>query len=81
MINVSVGDDDLLNLETVFFDEVENVFDIIAGINHHRFARSFVPDDRAVTLQRPDRKDFVNHGLASRQSSVFSRQQDPVKDC
>ena len=62
MIDVSMGDDDLLNLEIVLLNKGENVFDVVAGIDHHGFASGLVPDDRAVALQRPDGKDFVNHG-------------------
>ena len=62
MIDVSMSDDDLLHLEIVLLNERENIFDVIAGIDHHGFAGGFVPDDRAVALQRPDGKDFVNHG-------------------
>ena len=71
MIDVSVSDDDLLDLKIVFFDQGENVFDLVAGIDHHRFASSFVPDNGAIALQWPDRKDFVNHGrlVVSLQSS------------
>ena len=39
----------------------EDIFDFIARIDHHRFARSLVSDDRAVALQRADRENFVDH--------------------
>jgi hypothetical protein len=45
VINVSVGDDYLLDLEIVFLDQIENVFDVIAGINHHPFTGGFVPNN------------------------------------
>ena len=47
--------------ELVLADQGENIFDIIARINHHGFVRDVIANDRAITLQRPDRKDFVDH--------------------
>jgi len=75
MINVGMGDDDLFDLKIVFVNKGENLFDIVARINHHGFASDFVPDYGAIALQRPDRKDFVNHG---EYSSVVS--EESVKD-
>ncbi len=76
MIDVSMSDHDLLDFQVMFFDQSENVIDIVAGVDHHRFASDIVPDDGAIALQGSDRKDFVNHGsglqVFSRQSSVFS---------
>jgi hypothetical protein len=67
-----VGDDDLFDLKKMLFDEVENVFDVVAGVDHHPFAGGLVPNNRAVALQWPDRKDFVDHGESlSASSSQF----------
>ena len=52
---------DLLDFQVMLADEGEHVLNIVSGIDDHRFARDFVADDRAVALQRADRKDFVNH--------------------
>jgi hypothetical protein len=62
MIDVSMSNYDLFYREVVLVNEGKDIFDVIAGINHHGFASGFVPDHRAVTLQRPHGKDFVNHG-------------------
>ena len=61
VIDVCVGDDDLFDLEVVLADERENVFDFIARVDHHSFARGLVADDRAIALQRAYREDFVDH--------------------
>ena len=45
-----------------FADERENIVDVVARIDHHGFTGDFVPDDGAIALQRPNGKDFVNHG-------------------
>jgi hypothetical protein len=39
----------------------EDVIDIVAGVNDHRFARGLVADDRAIALQWSNGKDLVNH--------------------
>ncbi len=44
VIDVSVGNDDLFDLKVVLLDEFQNVFNIVAGIDDHRFARGFVPN-------------------------------------
>jgi hypothetical protein len=56
-----VGDDDLLHLQIVFFDQSEDVFNVIAGVNNHGFARGFVADDGAVALQGSNGDDFMDH--------------------
>lgn len=62
VIDVGVGDDDLLDLEIVLADESENVFDVVAGVDDHGFTRGFVSDHGAVALERADGEDFVDHG-------------------
>ena len=52
-----------LTLRLCFSNQSKDVFDVVARINHHGFARGFVPDHRAIALQRADGKDFVDHGL------------------
>jgi hypothetical protein len=71
VIDVSMGNDDVFDLEIVFSDDGENIFDVIARINHHGFTSDFVSDDRAVALKRANAKDFVNHGGSL---SAISRQ-------
>jgi hypothetical protein len=61
VIDVGVGDDDLLDLQVVLAEEREDVLNVVAGVDDHGFASRFVADDRAVALQRPTGKDFVDH--------------------
>jgi hypothetical protein len=61
MIDVRMCHYDLLHLEIMLRDEREHVFYVIAGIDHHGFARSLVTDDRAIALQRTDWKYFMDH--------------------
>jgi hypothetical protein len=46
----------------VLADQSKNIFDVIAGIDDHGFAGTLLSDDGAVTLQRSDGDNFVNHG-------------------
>jgi len=46
----------------VLSDEGEHVFDVVARINYDGFAGEVIADHGAVALERPNGKDFVNHG-------------------
>jgi len=61
VVDMRVGDNDLLHLQVVLADKGKDIFDFIARIDHYGFARSLVSDDRAVALQRADRENFVDH--------------------
>jgi hypothetical protein len=61
MINVSVRDHNLFDLKVMFREECQHIGNVIARVNDHRFARGLVADDRTIALQRPDRKDLMNH--------------------
>jgi len=61
VVDVRVGDYDLLYLQVVLSNQRENALDFIAGIDDHGFARGLVPNNGAVALQRADGKDFVDH--------------------
>src|SRR5258708_10544525 len=63
VIDVGVGYDDLLYYQVVLADDGENILNIVARIDDHGFVRGLVADDRAVTLQRADGKDLVDHSL------------------
>jgi hypothetical protein len=63
VIDVGVGDDDLFYYQVVLTDDGENILNIVARIDDHGFASGFVANDRAVTSQRTDGKDLVNHAL------------------
>ena len=62
VVDVGVGDDDVLDLEIMFLKESENVFQVIPWVDDHSFAGGFVADDGAVALQGADREYFVDHG-------------------
>jgi hypothetical protein len=71
MIDVSMSNDDLFYVQVVLVNEGKDIFDVVAGIDHHGIPGSLVPDYRAVALQGADGKDFVNHGtVVGRQSST-----------
>jgi hypothetical protein len=61
MVNVSMSDDDLLDMKIVFADQFENVLHVITGINDDGLARGLISNDGAVALQRADGNDFVDH--------------------
>jgi len=61
VVNVGVGNDDLLDLEIVLADEGEDVVDVVAGINDHGLARGLVADDGTVARERADGQDLVDH--------------------
>src|ERR1700736_3292342 len=50
VIDVSVSDDDLLDFEIMLSADSENVVDVVAGIDHHGFARDFISDNGTVAL-------------------------------
>src|SRR4029077_17117469 len=81
MIDVSVRDDDLLHFQVVLSDDSDDLFDVIAGIDDHGFARCFIADDRAVAMQRPDREDFMNHqiefSVLGSKSQRYTRYREP----
>jgi hypothetical protein len=63
VIDVGMGDDDLLDLQVVLADHREDVINIISRVDDHGFAGGLVADDGAVALQRADGEDFVDHGF------------------
>jgi len=58
---VSVSDNYLLDLKIVPTNYFQNIVDIVAGIDHHRFMADLIPDDRAIALQWTDGENFVDH--------------------
>jgi len=62
VVDVGVGDDDLLDLQIVFADDSLDVFDVVAGVDDHGFVSALVADDGAIALQRADGEDFMDHG-------------------
>jgi hypothetical protein len=72
VIDVGVGNDDLLDLQVVFANQGEDFFDVVAGVDDHGFVRGLVADDGAVALQWADREDFVDHGFIVASSPIKS---------
>jgi hypothetical protein len=58
---VGMRDNDLLHRQPMLLDNAENVIDLIARVDHHRFPALLVANDRAIALQNADRKYLVNH--------------------
>ena len=71
MIDVGVGDDDLLYYQVVLADDGENVFNVVTRIDNHGFVRGLIADDGAVTLQRADGQDLVDHWLIFAQAETI----------
>ena len=61
VIDVSVGDDDLLDGEVVFLEQSDDAGDVVAGIDDDGLAGGFVAEDGAVALEETDGEDFVDH--------------------
>jgi len=51
VINVCVRADDCLDRQLVAPDQIHDAPDFVARIEHQRFARRRVADDRAIALQ------------------------------
>src|SRR6202158_3487738 len=64
VVDVGVGDDDLLYYEVVLADDGENILNIVARIDDHGFVRGLIADDGAVTLQWADGQDLVDHSVS-----------------
>src|SRR5438270_9034950 len=71
VIDVGVGDDDLLYYQVVLADDGENVFNVVTRIDNHGFVRGLIADDGAVTLQRADGQDLVDHWLIFAQAETI----------
>ena len=65
VVDVGVGNEDLLDGEAVLLEEGDNAGDVVAGINDDGFAGVFIAQDRAVALQHADGEDLVDHKGAS----------------
>ena len=61
VIDMRVGDEDLLDGEFVAGKDGEDAGDVVAGIDDDGFVRRFIAQDGAVALQHADGEDFVDH--------------------
>jgi hypothetical protein len=73
---IGVGDDDLLHLQLLPAKDRDNLFDLVSGVNAHRFARGLIADDGTVALQGTDGKDFVDHRLYCKAGEVRRQKLD-----
>lgn len=62
VVDVGVGDDDLLDGEVVFGEEGEDAGDVVAGVDYDGFAGGLVAEDGAVALEGADGDSFEDHG-------------------
>jgi len=62
VVDVGVGDDDLLDGEGVPGEEGEDAGDVVAGIDDDGFAGGFIAEDGAVALEGAYGKGFEDHG-------------------
>jgi hypothetical protein len=60
---VGVGDVDLLHPQVVLLDEIEDLLHVIAGIDDDGLACGLFSNNGAVTLQRSNGDDFVDHEI------------------
>src|SRR5258707_15885106 len=51
----------LLERELFLAKYFQNSFNLVSGIDHHGLMGLLIADNRAVALQRPDGKEFVDH--------------------
>ena len=63
VVDVGVGDDDLLDRELMLFEGTDDAGDVVAGIDDDGFAGGFVAKDGAVALERADDENFVDHAF------------------
>lgn len=63
VVDVRMSDDDLLELELVLIEDGEDPLNLVAGIDHKRFACALVTDHRAVTAEKANGENLVDQGL------------------
>jgi len=61
VVNVGMGDEDLIELDPEGVEAAVDAGDLIARVDDDGFACFFVGEDCAVALERADRKRFENH--------------------
>jgi hypothetical protein len=63
VVDVGVGDNDLLDSEVVFGEEGEDARDVVSWIYDDGFAGGLVTEDGAVALEGADGDGFEDHGF------------------
>ena len=61
VVNVGVGNDDLLDGEVVLNEEGEDAGDVVAGVDDYGFVGGFVAEDGAVALEGAYGQGFEDH--------------------
>ena len=61
VIDMGVGDDDLLDRQTMLANQRNDLINVVSRIDHHRFMRRLIPDHGTVALQWTNGNDLVNH--------------------
>jgi len=61
VVDVSVGDEDLLDGEAVALKQGHDARNVVARVDDDSLAGGFVTEDGAVALQHADGEDFVDH--------------------
>src|SRR6201999_3912493 len=61
VVDVAVRDHNLLQRELVLREESEDLRNVVAGVDDHRFAGRLVAENRAVALERADGKGLEDH--------------------
>src|ERR1700722_628314 len=62
VVDVGVGDEDLLDDEVVLGEEGHDGGDVVAGVDDDGFVGGLVAEDGAVALEGSDGDNFVDHG-------------------
>ncbi len=66
VVDVGVGDDDLLDGEVVFGQEGQDAGDVVAGIDDDGLTGALVAENGTVALEGSNGEDFVDHrGLST----------------
>lgn len=71
VVNVRVGNQDLLELEAEFGEAVMNSAHFVAGVDDDGFMRFFVAEDGAVAGQRANRERLQDHALIVKRRRVW----------
>ncbi len=74
VVDVGVGDNDVLHGESVSLEDGLDGWNVVAGIDDDSLARGFVAKDGAVALEQADGKYLVNHVLKITGWGVLERQ-------
>src|ERR1035437_8539716 len=80
MVNVRVGNDDLLYGQVVPFQDGKNRVDVCARINDRSPQGSLVRKNAAVTGERADGKNLVNHRQKSGEECRADSKRDPLPE-